>query len=182
MLMLAFVFQILAQRKPELDAGMYAYAKAGFGEYPGFLSAFGFWAGTCVGNITYFILIKSTLGLFFPIFGDGNTVTAVICSSIILWAVHFMILRGVKEAAFINTVVTIAKIVPIFVFIVFVAIGFDPGVFAANFWGGGGVQLQRRLRPGAQHDAGHGVRVPRHRGRQRLFSLRGARATSASPR
>jgi amino acid transporter len=30
-----------------------------------------------------------------------------------VWAFHFMILRGVKEAAFINTIVTIAKIVPL---------------------------------------------------------------------
>jgi len=41
MLMLAFVFQTLAVRKPDLDAGVYAYAKAGFGPYPGFFSAFG---------------------------------------------------------------------------------------------------------------------------------------------
>ena len=31
MLMLAFVFQMLAIRKPNLDAGVYAYAKAGLG-------------------------------------------------------------------------------------------------------------------------------------------------------
>ncbi|HWL75705.1 MAG TPA: amino acid permease, partial [Burkholderiaceae bacterium] len=36
---LARVFQALAERKPDLDAGVYAYAKAGFGDYPGFLSA-----------------------------------------------------------------------------------------------------------------------------------------------
>lgn len=36
MLMLAFVFQMLAVRKPKLDAGVYAYAKEGFGEYFGF--------------------------------------------------------------------------------------------------------------------------------------------------
>jgi hypothetical protein len=30
MLMLAFVFQALANRKPDLDAGVYAYARAGF--------------------------------------------------------------------------------------------------------------------------------------------------------
>lgn len=64
MLMLAFVFQNLAQRKPELNAGVFSYAKAGFGEYPGFISALGFWAGTCIGNVSYFILIKSTLGAF----------------------------------------------------------------------------------------------------------------------
>ena len=78
-------------------------------------------------------MIKSTLGLFFPIFGDGNTVAAVLCSSIILWTVHFMILRGIKEAAFINTVVTIAKIVPIIVLVVFVALAFDSELFTASF-------------------------------------------------
>ena len=35
MLMLAFVFQTLAVRKPNLDAGVYAYAKAGFGNTSG---------------------------------------------------------------------------------------------------------------------------------------------------
>ena len=33
MLMLAFVYQGLAVRKPELNAGPYAYAKAGFGAF-----------------------------------------------------------------------------------------------------------------------------------------------------
>jgi arginine:ornithine antiporter/lysine permease len=137
MLMLAFVFQFLAERKPDLDSGIFAYAQAGFGDYLGFAAAFGFWAGTCIGNVTYFILIKSTLGLFFPIFGDGNTITAVLCSSVILWLVHVMILRGIKEAAFVNTIVTIAKVVPIIVFVVFVALAFDSGLFIASFWGGG---------------------------------------------
>jgi arginine:ornithine antiporter/lysine permease len=57
MLMLAFVFQTLAVRKPALDSGVYAYAKAGFGEYLGFFSAFGYWASACVGNVTYWVLI-----------------------------------------------------------------------------------------------------------------------------
>jgi arginine:ornithine antiporter / lysine permease len=43
MLMLAFVFQTLSRRKPELDAGIYAYAKAGFGNYMGFTAALGYW-------------------------------------------------------------------------------------------------------------------------------------------
>jgi arginine:ornithine antiporter/lysine permease len=72
MLMLAFVFQSLAQRKPDLDAGVFAYARAGFGNYMGFAAAFGFWAGTCLGNVTYFVLICSTLGLFFPVFGAAT--------------------------------------------------------------------------------------------------------------
>lgn len=137
MLMLAFVFQSLAVRKPDLDAGIYAYPKAGFGNYLGFAAAFGFWAGTCLGNTTYFILIGSTVGKLLPAFGEGNTLTSVAVSSVILWAVHFMVLRGIKEAAFINTVVTVAKIIPIVLFILVAAFAFKYDLFSASFWGGG---------------------------------------------
>ena len=139
MYMLARVFQALAERKPDLDAGVYAYAKAGFGDYPGFLSVLGYWVGSCIGNVSYWVLIKSTLGAFFPVFGDGNTVTAIAVASIGIWLFHFMILRGVQQAAFINQVVTVAKIVPILVFIVILAFAFQAGLFRENFWGGEGV-------------------------------------------
>jgi arginine:ornithine antiporter/lysine permease len=139
MYMLARVFQALAERKPELDAGVYAYAKEGFGDYPGFLSAFGYWIGSCIGNVSYWVLIKSTLGAFFPVFGDGNTVTAIIIASIGIWMFHFMILRGVQQAAAINTIVTVAKIVPIVVFIVILIFAFKADMFSANFWGGVGM-------------------------------------------
>ncbi|TVS00793.1 MAG: amino acid permease [Rhodospirillales bacterium] len=137
MLMLALVFQSLAQRRPDLNAGVFAYAKAGFGPYPGFLSALGYWAGICLLNVTYFVLIKATLGGIFPGFGDGNTVQAVAVSSLILWTVHAVILRGVKEAAVINAVVTAAKIIPIAMAAVILGIGFQREVFVGNFWGGG---------------------------------------------
>jgi arginine:ornithine antiporter/lysine permease len=135
MLMLAFVFQTLANRKPDLDAGVYAYARAGFGPYLGFFSAFGYWASACVGNVSYWVLIKSTLGGIFPALGEGNTVLAVLLSSVGIWAFHFMVLRGVKEAAMINKIVTIAKIIPLLVFLVLVIFAFKPEVFAANLWG-----------------------------------------------
>lgn len=136
---LARVFQALAERKPDLDAGVYAYAKAGFGDYPGFLSALGYWIGSCIGNVSYWVLIKSTLGAFFPVFGDGNTVTAIVVASIGIWLFHFMILRGVQQAAAINTIVTIAKIVPILVFILILFFSFKMELFRANFWGGEGM-------------------------------------------
>lgn len=136
MLMLAFVFQTLAVRKPELDAGVYAYAKAGFGEFPGFFSAFGYWASACVGNVTYWVLIKSTLGTVIPGFGEGNTLLAVAVSAVGVWAFHYVITRGVKEAAAINRIVTIAKLVPILVFVVILAVALQADVFSANFWGG----------------------------------------------
>ncbi|MFI1725351.1 basic amino acid/polyamine antiporter [Streptomyces sp. NPDC020489] len=135
MLMLAFVFQTLAVRRPDLDAGVYAYAKAGFGEYLGFFSAFGYWASACVGNVTYWVLIMSTIGAVAPALGDGDTVLAVVLSSVGLWLFFALISRGVKEAAAINRIVTIAKVVPILVFVVLALCYLDPGVFADNFAG-----------------------------------------------
>ena len=136
MYMLARVFQQLAERKPELDAGVFAYAKAGFGDYPGFISAFGYWIGSCIGNVSYWVLIKSTLGAFFPVFGDGNTVVAIVVASVGIWLFHFLILRGVQQAAAINKIVTIAKVIPILVFIVLLIFAFKMELFSFNLYGG----------------------------------------------
>src|SRR5262245_11890954 len=83
MLLLAFVFQTLAVRKPALDSGVYAYAKAGFGEYLGFFSAFGYWASACVGNVTYWVLIMSTVGAIVPSLGEGATAREGIPRSVV---------------------------------------------------------------------------------------------------
>jgi arginine:ornithine antiporter/lysine permease len=138
MLMLAFVFQTLAMRKPELDAGVYAYAKAGWGEYLGFFSAFGYWASACVGNVTYWVLIMSTLGALIPALGDGDTILAMVVSTVFIWVFFILIRRGVKEAAAINRIVTVAKMVPILVFILIVLFALDPQALADNWSGGPG--------------------------------------------
>ncbi|QXE11337.1 MULTISPECIES: arginine-ornithine antiporter [Pseudomonas] len=135
MLTLAFVFQTLANRKPDLDGGVYAYAKAGFGDYMGFSSAWGYWISAWLGNVGYFVLLFSTLGYFFPVFGEGNTVAAVIGASVLLWAVHFLVLRGIKEAAFINLVTTIAKVVPLLLFVLIAVFAFKLDIFTADIWG-----------------------------------------------
>ena len=135
MLMLAFVFQLLANRKPKLDAGVYAYAKAGFGEYLGFFSAFGYWASAAVGLVFYWVFIMSTIGAVVPGFGNGDTLLAIGISSVALWGFFLLIRRGIKEAAAINRIVTVAKVVPIIIFILLALFVFKPDVFAAN-WGG----------------------------------------------
>src|SRR4051795_1749602 len=133
MLMLAFVFQRLATRKPDLDAGIFAYAKAGFGDYVGFNSAIGYWASAVAGNTFYWVFITATLGGLFGPFGDGDTVLAVALSTVGVWLFHFLIARGVRDAAVINRIVTVLKILPILVFIVVLFFAFDAGVFSDNW-------------------------------------------------
>lgn len=135
MLTLAFAFQALAVRKPQLDAGIYAYAKAGFGEYAGFFSAFGYWASACVGNVTYWVLIMSTLGAWVPALGEGDTVLAIVLSSGGLWGFFLLVRRGVREAAAVNRIVTVAKLVPIVVFVLIALFALRPEVFVENLLG-----------------------------------------------
>ena len=138
MLMLAFVFQTLAVRKPTLDSGVYAYAKAGFGEYLGFFSAFGYWASACAGNVTYWVLIMSTVGGIASWLGEGDTLPAFLLSTVGIWLFAALILRGVREAATINKIVTVAKVIPILVFAVVCLFMLDLDVFRDNVSGGGG--------------------------------------------
>jgi len=133
--MLAFVFQTLVTRKPEVDGGVYGYARAGFGNYVGFTSAWGYWVSAWVGNVGYLVLLASTLGYWWPSFEGGNTIRAILVASVVLWVVQILTLRGVHSAAFVNTLVTVAKVVPIVTFIAIAAVGFKAGLFTADIWG-----------------------------------------------
>src|SRR5689334_3207212 len=137
MLMLAFVFQNLAIRKPELDSGVFIYAKAGFGDYAGFNSAIGCWASTVAGNTFYWVFMCATVGTFFDSFGDGDTFLAVAISTVGVWVFHYLIARGVRDAAVVNRIVTVFKIIPILVFIVVLFVNFDAGVFSDNWTASG---------------------------------------------
>lgn len=141
MLMLAFVFQTLSLRRPDIDAGIYAYARVGFGDYIGFIAALSYWASAFLGNVAFLILVMSTLGAFFPAFGNGNTLPALIGASLILWAFHIMLLRGVKEASAVNTIVTVAKLLPLAVFLVIVLFSVRRDMFEVNFLGGEGATV-----------------------------------------
>jgi len=135
MLMLALVYQMLALRKPDLDNGVYAYARALSGEYVGFNSAWGYWISAWIGNVGYLVAAFGALGYFFPIFGNGNTIGSFIGASIVVWIVHALVLRGIHGATMLNAVVTIAKVLPLVLFIALVAMAFQIGTFNLNFWG-----------------------------------------------
>ncbi|CAN7333631.1 arginine-ornithine antiporter [Aminobacter sp. LjRoot7] len=141
MMALVFVYQSLATRKPDLDAGPYAYAKAGFGPFIGFNSAWGYWISAWIGNVSYAVIVFSALSYFFPSFGDGNTWQAVLGASVLLWAIHLLVMAGVRQAAIVNLIVTVAKIAPIVLFIGVVAVAFKVDVWSLDFTGLGNANL-----------------------------------------
>ncbi|KXF81983.1 basic amino acid/polyamine antiporter [Enterovibrio coralii] len=140
MICLALTFQQLIQIKPEIKGGVFGYAQAGFGDLIGFFSAWGYWLSATVANVSYLVIVFSTLGLFFDtstftLFGNGNTLFSVAMSSILIWLVHTLVLRGVQTAAIVNYITTIAKLIPIIVFIIVALFAFHWHTFTFDFTG-----------------------------------------------
>jgi arginine:ornithine antiporter/lysine permease len=137
MLSLMMCFYGLNKLRPDLTGGIYSYAKEGYGEFIGFNSAWGYWISALLANVSYATLLFAAIAYFFPIFGEGNNIISIICASVIIWLMNFLVLKGVKEAAGVNLVITIAKIMPIIVFILAIIFlsKFKLDVFLQNFWG-----------------------------------------------
>ncbi len=135
MLALALVYQSLSMRKPALNSGPYAYARAGFGDFVGFNSAWGYWLSAWIGNVSYAVVLFGALSYFLPMFGEGNTWQAILGASAVLWLIHFLILGGIRTAAITNLITTIAKIAPIVLFIALMLLAFRLDVFTADFSG-----------------------------------------------
>jgi arginine:ornithine antiporter / lysine permease len=135
-LALALVYRYLAQQRPKLDAGPYAYARDGFGDFVGFNSAWGYWLSAWIGNVSYGVLIFGALSYFIPTFGaEGNTWQGILGASVMLWIVHALILMGVRQAALVNTIATVAKLAPLILFVAVVVTFFNMPTFSFDFWG-----------------------------------------------
>lgn len=133
-LSLAGCFLFLSRLRPDLDEGIYSYARAGFGDLMGFFSAWGYWLCSTIGVVAYLVVAFEALGGIFDtpehiIFGQGNTWISFLGSSIILWLVHILLSRGIRQAALLNLLGSLAKTVPLLIFIAIVAYHFDPAVF-----------------------------------------------------
>ncbi|MGC2873349.1 basic amino acid/polyamine antiporter [Ihubacter sp. rT4E-8] len=148
MLGLTMSFFGLNKVKPELTNGVFSYAKEGFGEFIGFNSAWGYWISALLCNVSYMTLLFGAIGYFFPVFGQGNNLVSILCASVIIWILNLLVLGGIKEAAALNVITTISKLVPILVFIVAVIFvgAFKPSVFMENFWGAGAMPLGDQIK------------------------------------
>lgn len=137
---LALAMLLLTRLKPELDGGIFAYARAGFGELMGFCSAWGYWLCAVIANVSYLVIVFSAMSFFTDtpdhvVFGDGNTWQAMLGASVLLWLVHCLVLRGVQTAASINLLATLGKLVPLLLFVVLALLAFNYDRFNVDFSG-----------------------------------------------
>jgi arginine:ornithine antiporter/lysine permease len=135
MFFLSNTFRTLADKRPDLTAGIYSYAKEGFGPLAGFEMAWGYWLSAAFGNVAFAVLIMKTVGYFWPVFLSGNNWPSIAGASVLIWAMHFIVLSGVKRAAILNVISSVLNIGTITVALCAIAVGAKAGMFSYDFWG-----------------------------------------------
>ena len=153
MFFLANTFRILSDARPDLTAGIYMYGKEGFGSFAGFLIAWAYWLCQIFGNVGYAVITMDALNYFFPpYFAGGNTIWSIIGGSALIWAFNFIVLRGTRQAAALNVIGTVGKLVPLFIFIIVMIFVFNLDRFDSDFFG-------RLAVDNGQHLGGLGAQV-----------------------
>lgn len=133
---IANIFRVLSDIRPDLQAGVYMYAQEGFGSFVGFNVAWGYWLMTCFGNVAFAVILMDALDQFFPgIFTNGNNLNSIICGSVLIWGYNYLVLSGTKVAGMVNTIGTIAKLVPLVLFVLLLGFMIDYSQLFSNFWG-----------------------------------------------
>lgn len=136
MYFIANTFSVLSRVKPNLTAGIYMYAREGFGPYVGFTIGWGYWLCQIFGNVGYAVITMDALNYFFPpYFAGGNNLLSIVCGSVLIWGFNWVVLRGVRQAAILNILGTIGKLVPLLLFCLILLFVFHLDKFDFNFWG-----------------------------------------------
>ena len=121
-LILAKIFGNFSKIIVNKSGGPYAYSKAGFGDFIGFLVAWGYWIGCWVGNAAIVIAIIGALSFFFPVL-ESNPLYSVSFGLLLIWFFTWINSRGVKESGKVQLVTTVLKLLPL-VFVIIVGLFF----------------------------------------------------------
>ena len=110
-ILLALVFARLARIDPAAG-GPYAYTRRAFGDFAGFLVAWGYWISIWCTNAALAVAGVGYLDLFIPSI-VRNPPAAGMLAVAAVWIFAAVNLRGVRDAGRVQTVTTLLKILPL---------------------------------------------------------------------
>ncbi|HEX7744743.1 MAG TPA: amino acid permease [Micromonosporaceae bacterium] len=112
-ILLALVFARLGRAFPK-TGGPYAYSRRAFGDFVGFLTAWGYWIAAWVGNAAIAVAFVSYLG-YFSAFDELNTNRPLAAAVAIgaIWLLTFINILGVRQGGWTQAVTTVLKLVPL---------------------------------------------------------------------
>jgi basic amino acid/polyamine antiporter, APA family len=92
--------------------GPYAYTRAGFGEFAGFMIAWGYWIAQWVSCAGIAVAFTSYLGALIPVIG-ATPLLSIGSGLLLVWSLVVINVLGVKEAGIVGLVTTILKLLPL---------------------------------------------------------------------
>lgn len=110
--LLAKVYSHLSKLMPQADGGPYAYTRKGFGDFAGFLVAWGYWISIWCTNAAIAVALVSALSTFFPILAT-SAVAAVLTGLSAIWILTWVNTRGIVASGKLQLVTTVLKILPL---------------------------------------------------------------------
>lgn len=126
-MVLALIFGRLARLVPK-TGGPYAYTRAGFGDFAGFLIAWGYWIALWAGNAAVAVAFAAYMGFLFPVIGDSQ-IAGLATALGAIWLLTWVNARGVAAAGAVQVVTTVLKVVPLILVGVFGLAYIDAGNF-----------------------------------------------------
>ena len=114
-ILLALILGRLAQRTRR-SGGPYVYAQEAFGDLAGFLIAWGYWISVVFAMAAVSVAFAGYLGALIPALGGNNVVQALVAGASI-WVLTGINLRSVSDAAAVQLILTVLKLIPLFVII-----------------------------------------------------------------
>lgn len=110
---LALLFGKLSKMMPTGDGGPYAYTRKGFGDFPGFLVAWGYLISTLATNATIAVSFVGAMSLFFPVLGTSAP-AAVVTALSSIWLLTWINTLGVRAGGKVQLITTLLKLAPLF--------------------------------------------------------------------
>ena len=126
-ILLALVFSRLS-RLITKSGGPYAYSREGFGDFAGFLVAWGYWLSIWTGNAAISVAGVGYLSVFIPSLKENPMISAIVAIAAI-WLFTFINTLSIKKVGMVQLITTILKIVPLLIFGTFGFLHFNKAHF-----------------------------------------------------
>lgn len=124
-ILLALVFGRLAKARAR-TGGPYAYTRDGYGDFAGFIVAWGYWIALWSGNAAVAVAFVGYVAYFFPVFASSNAAGFALALAAI-WLVTAVNIRGIRGAGNLQIITTALKILPLLLIIGLGFAHFDMG-------------------------------------------------------
>ena len=121
-ILLALTLGRLAARTVR-SGGPYVYARDAFGDFTGYLTAWGYWCSYWIAVPAIAIAFVGYLTVFMPVLNDSPVLQCA-CALALIWSLALINMRGLRETALAQLTMTVLKLVPL---LAIIGLGFAVG-------------------------------------------------------